>query len=147
MAEQMKSYVAGFMIDRGRQVALVIKNKPEWQKGKLNGIGGKIEEDEAPAIAMWREFREETGHETDFEDWHEFALLTDDVSFEVHFFVTHVVGKPPLQTMETEQIVWVDIAGVTTKNAIPNLTWLIPLALTIGDGEHARSFRVKELAA
>jgi hypothetical protein len=34
--------VAGFLFrNNDTEVALIRKNKPDWQKGKLNGIGGK----------------------------------------------------------------------------------------------------------
>lgn len=59
---------------RFHRVALIRKAKPEWQKGKLNGIGGKIEEGEGPFAAMVREFREETG--VDHRDWGTFAEMT-----------------------------------------------------------------------
>lgn len=40
----MSSYVCGFMCSWDLQNFLLIrKTHPEWQKGKLNGIGGKIE--------------------------------------------------------------------------------------------------------
>ncbi len=60
--ENYIEYVVGFLIDRTRRlVVLIEKQRPEWQKGKLNGIGGCIEKDEAPIDAMEREFKEETG--------------------------------------------------------------------------------------
>jgi 8-oxo-dGTP diphosphatase len=66
----MKKYVVGFMFSTDLQfVALIRKNRPEWQAGKLNGIGGKIEEDESPRDAMIREFYEETGVLTASDDW------------------------------------------------------------------------------
>ena len=38
-------YVAGFMFSEDRRlVALIRKSKPEWQKGKLNGIGEKAQQ-------------------------------------------------------------------------------------------------------
>jgi hypothetical protein len=38
-------YVCGFMFANDfTEVALIRKNKPEWQRGKLNGIGGKVEQ-------------------------------------------------------------------------------------------------------
>ena len=57
-----KTYVAGFLFspDRSR-VLLIRKNRPAWQAGKLNGLGGKIEPGETPPQAMRREFREEQG--------------------------------------------------------------------------------------
>ena len=69
-------YVAGFLFRaEGTEVALVQKQTPEWQKGKLNGIGGKVELGETPARAMQREFLEETGAEV--KDWRAFCGLKD----------------------------------------------------------------------
>ncbi len=40
----MKTMVAGFLFDESRErVVLIKKQKPEWQSGRLNGVGGKIE--------------------------------------------------------------------------------------------------------
>lgn len=44
----MKHYVAGFMKDFSDNVALVRKNKPKWQAGRLNGVCGGIEDGETP---------------------------------------------------------------------------------------------------
>lgn len=55
-------YVLGIMFSEDEERVLAIwKNRPDWQAGKLNGIGGKIEDGETPIEAMRREFREETG--------------------------------------------------------------------------------------
>ena len=68
----MTNYVAGFLIDReARQIALIRKNRPEWQAGQLNGIGGHIEPGEVPREAMRREFMEETGFDSSL--WEHFA--------------------------------------------------------------------------
>ena len=57
----MIQYVLGFAFSEdGSQVLLINKNRPDWQAGKLNGIGGKVENNEAIIDAMVREFREET---------------------------------------------------------------------------------------
>lgn len=42
-------------------ILVVEKNKPEWQKGRLNLPGGKIEDGEDPPHAALREFFEEVG--------------------------------------------------------------------------------------
>jgi len=53
--------VLGFMFsEKKTRVVLIQKQKPEWQKGYLNGVGGKKEEGESPFYAMVREFKEET---------------------------------------------------------------------------------------
>jgi 8-oxo-dGTP diphosphatase len=56
-----KHWVVGFVFKNRDEVTLVMKNRPEWQKGKLNGVGGKIEAGETSAQAMRREFKEEAG--------------------------------------------------------------------------------------
>ena len=49
----MKKYVAGFMFSSDKsEVLLVEKMSPEWQRGLLNGIGGKIEGGETPLEAI-----------------------------------------------------------------------------------------------
>lgn len=141
----MKTYVAGFMIAADGRVALVRKNRPDWQRGKLNGIGGKIEDGETALQAMIREFKEETGCPTRPRDWYEFCVLGDrSTEFRVHFFFSHVVGFPDLRTTTDEEIVKVPVSEVTVHNSIANLTWLIPMALTIGNGEATSAFKVRE---
>jgi 8-oxo-dGTP pyrophosphatase MutT (NUDIX family) len=79
----MIEYVVGFAKDKENFVLMVVKKKPTWQEGLLNGIGGKVEEGETPLEAMHREWTEETGLST--QNWKQFANLgrTDWV---VHFF-------------------------------------------------------------
>ena len=57
-----KIYVVGFISDK-KKVLLIKKNRPEWQKDKFNGIGGKVEWGEDSLAAMIRETKEETGLE------------------------------------------------------------------------------------
>src|SRR5579862_2183312 len=71
-----RQFVVGFMFTKdGNKVRMIEKQHPEWQKGKLNGIGGKIEPGEEPIAAMVREFEEETGWRTFESDWTHFAIL------------------------------------------------------------------------
>jgi 8-oxo-dGTP pyrophosphatase MutT (NUDIX family) len=64
------TYVAGFMFSPDfENVILIEKEKPAWQKGKYNAVGGKIENAETPMVAMAREFKKETFIETKPEDW------------------------------------------------------------------------------
>lgn len=133
----MKTYVAGFMFRKNDQeVALVLKNKPAFQVGKLNAIGGKIEEGENPIAAMTREFFEETGCATEACDWRNYAVLGGK-DWKVYFYVCRSGSGRFLKTMEEEQIAWYpvpdlnrrNIAGDKDRETIHNLRWLIPLAL------------------
>lgn len=120
----MQSYVNGFYSD-GQRVALVRKSKPDWQRGRLNGIGGKIEASESPLAAMVREFEEETGCRTNPEQWRHTVLLRG-ADFTVYFFAATgpsfvAVGLPD------EPIEWHHWMQLP-PTAIPNLRWLIPLS-------------------
>lgn len=132
-------YVVGFVFDFKRDYVLLIrKNRPAWQLDKLNGVGGKIEDGEHPARAMWREFQEETGYWIDPDEWREVAQMVTEGNV-VHFFgyVTQLTG-PEFQkkfdhaspTDETLEVWPVDeVRGqAMSLGAIPNLAWLVPLA-------------------
>lgn len=52
-----------------QKVLLVTKNRPNWQKGKLNGIGGHIEKNESAIQAVTREVFEETNLRIPQHEW------------------------------------------------------------------------------
>lgn len=106
------------------EVALVTKNRPEWQKGRLNGVGGKIEGEETSVEAMRREFLEEAG--VDIAVWREFALLKEKPG-DVKFLVAH--GDYTLTSVTDEPVDWYKIDDLTTLPIMPDLKWLVPLAL------------------
>ena len=123
------NYVNGFLFRRdGDEVALIEKKNPEWQRGRLNGVGGKIEENETPHQAMQREFKEETG--ADVEEWEMFATLNHS-GHVIYFFVAH--GHRHLRSITEEEVNWYFVEDLNehplTNKIIDNLRWLIPLAL------------------
>lgn len=121
----MVEYVCGFMFAEGR-VALIKKSKPEWQKGRLNGIGGKIEDGETPKRAMVREFAEETGVSTFESEWLPQVIL-QGAGWTVRFFATWVAEKMvQLNNPDDEPCEWFS-NGNLPPNVLPNLRWLIPL--------------------
>lgn len=150
----MKSYCLGFFFDpEFKEVALIRKLKPEYQKGKLNGIGGSIEELETPHHAMVREFYEETHHKTEPEQWHHYGRLHGREKWEVHLFWG--VGKVRNVRSATSEEVGVysvqgillglvqDLAGPT----MGNVKWLVMMALAIAKGEDGcTSFDIEEQA-
>lgn len=126
---KITSYVAGFVFSADfEQVALIRKNKPEWQAGKLNGIGGKVEAGETTIAAMNREFAEEASGAT--QDFVGFATLGDGETFDVRFFAG--VGEPDcLISSEDEKIEVVQVRDIHAlrEDMIENLPWLIALAI------------------
>ena len=149
-----KLFCVGFMFSEDMaEVALIRKAKPEWQKGRLNGVGGKLEPGETPGGAMRREFREEAG--VDFQSWEPLARLDfpcgdfdgrslDDAT--VWFFWAGSPAMRACRTRTEEGIEFHSVAGLPSReDLLPNINWLIPMALSFGKGERANCFMVKEV--
>jgi 8-oxo-dGTP diphosphatase len=141
-------YVAGFLFDStALRVALIEKQRPKWQKGKLNGIGGHIEAGETPEQAMRREFREETG--VDVREWYHFATLKgrSDSTWVVHFFCAHdtvdLLLVQQAEPVTDERVTIFPVKTLNYEKTIPNLRWLIPMAISMKH-EAASRFTVEE---
>ena len=101
---------------------------PEWQKGLLNGIGGKIEGGETPLEAIIREFAEETGVETTTADWTEVVYYIRQNVYEVHFYKAFTDQIYSAVSKEKEVITKFKSDNLPL-NVVSNLNWLIPLCL------------------
>lgn len=124
-----KIYVLGFAFNYvGSKVVLIKKNRPDWQKGRLNGVGGKKEDGETLLKAMVREFKEETDLETNEGDWTRKGVLKSS-EFEVHIFIARLshLELCLIKTITDEEVFITDPSLLS--NAVPNLHWIIPLML------------------
>ncbi len=119
-----EKYVVGFLIRDEEEVLLVKKNRPAWQKGKWNGVGGKVERGEDVAAAMSREFKEEAGAR--IRTWREFAKLKD-TGADISFLVAH--GDPKIRTTTDELVRWHPISGLHKLPTVPDVYPLVLLAL------------------
>jgi len=131
----MVTYCCGFAFPAHttEEVLLIKKVRPAWQAGKLNGIGGHNLDKELPLSAMRREFYEETG--LSFNEWRKFCTVTDGHTFEVHFFTTWNAAVKHAKSMTEEKVGLYKWADPQVQNLmIPNLKWLIPMALDIKVG-------------
>ncbi len=135
MAEDdSKDFVVGFLFSDdpdvfpfGPRVVLIHKRRPSWQDGKLNGVGGKIKKDETPLEAMKREFKEEAG--VDVEGWRMFAKL-DFSGGRVFFFTASCdEADTKIESKTDEQVQWFSVEDVKHLFVVPNMRWLIPMAL------------------
>jgi 8-oxo-dGTP diphosphatase len=124
----MTKYVLGFIFDSSAErVLLIEKQRPAWQAGKLNGIGGKIEAREKAVNAMVREAFEECHLFSRVGDWLPVATLKHrEWSIEV-FTTVHTQNPHMLQTKTDEFVSWHHIKELPS-NALTNLSWLIPLS-------------------
>jgi 8-oxo-dGTP pyrophosphatase MutT (NUDIX family) len=127
----MTRAVCGFYFSRDKgRIVLIRKNRPDWQAGHLNGVGGKVEEGEFAIDAMRREFLEETG--VDVEDWDPYCILVDEVHrFEVTYFRAFCpdLNLDRCKTMTDEEVHNFPVGAVFTLPVVHNLTWLVPMAL------------------
>lgn len=129
--------VVGFLfshsdIGYNSHVALIMKQRPQWQRGFLNGPGGHVEDGENSKDAMIREFEEETGiHE---EHWKKFATLNCvGGTAEVDFFKGFILGRPYLTSRTDECVNWYPVHLINELPIIQNLKWMIPLAIHYED--------------
>lgn len=125
----MKNYVTGLMFSQDRKrLVLIAKLNPDWQRGLLNGVGGKIEAGEEAVDAMCRECAEETGVLTVPAQWMQFAVIRHRDQYNVHFFVLFDDAALTARTLEKELVGVYDVDALPS-NLLPNLRWLIPLGL------------------
>ena len=128
MSEQ--KYACGFAFNKARtKVALIEKQRPAWQAGLWNGIGGHVEDGESPLGAQRREFAEEAG--LFVHAWHCFAELTSCVGppWRVLFYYASDVPLDELRTLTDERVHAWRVDDLYHLSVVPNLRWLIPLAL------------------
>lgn len=139
----MKNYTLGFIFTRALdRVLLVHKISPEWQAGKINGIGGKIERGEDPLACIVREVKEEAGLLTDKEQWIFLGEMGAD-AWRMHVFtLVHNGGTDDARSADKEKIEWFDPYALPS-NVLHNLHWLVPLALDRIRHREFQSFSVK----
>jgi 8-oxo-dGTP diphosphatase len=126
MADKVTRFVVGFLFDDKDNVALINKTHPEWQRGKLNGIGGHMEFDESPLNAMIREFKEEANLEVS--NWNHYCTLSYSGDCILYFFTANILPNTDIKSNTEEIVDWYPLKQIGKLNVIPNLRWLIPMA-------------------
>ncbi len=134
-------YVCGFAQastpEFENRVLLIKKERPDWQLGLWNGIGGKIETGEGIRKAMQRKFLEETGIETEVTDWQSFHYERFRSGDEVWFMHTQAVAFSEFEhvsirsmrgELTDEQISHVKVSPYT---GLPMLSDLFPMVYNL----------------
>lgn len=145
----MQHYTIGALFNFDLTMVLLIqKNKPEWQRGKYNLPGGKVEpiyEEqrerlESPEECIEREMFEESELIILEEDW-KYVGIIKNISkdgYRVHL-LTHRLPTNDLPTTiqnTPEPTNWFPISNMPS-NRISNLSWLIHFAKNIHEqGNH-----------
>jgi len=143
--DDRKRYCVGYVFSPDlSDVVLIRKNRPEWQMGLLNGVGGKLHDGEDSLHGMARECREETG--LDIAVWRRLARLEFPLAV-VWFFWTIDPNCRLARTMTDERVEIVDVAKLasTMDGIVPNSAWLIQMAISYVRGERAEWFAVREV--
>jgi len=139
----MKLFTVGFVFDTTlEQVLLVHKLKPATQAGKLNGVGGKIEDGETAIECMVRECQEESALLIPAVDWKEYATIKDtngtNPGAKIYVFAALYSGKmSDASKNDYEEVEWFPY------NALPetiwrNLSFLVPMAREALQGHQAK---------
>lgn len=139
-----QEYVLGFAFDAtGDNVVLIKKRKPDFQRDRFNGVGGKIEPGESPLEAMEREFREEA-FELSHQHWRLFGTLEGDWG-KIYLF-SIFAGELAGQIGSRSEPVFNFPVNALPPTILPNVAWMIAMARSFPRGEHALYFEVKEVA-
>lgn len=135
---EMKHYTIGILFDDDydpnsfRKVAVIEKNRPEWQKGLYNFPGGHVEENESSLDCVIREFREEAFVTTDRFDWRHIGKIRNADLYDLDIFTARYDHDKhgPLSTQTDEQVYWKDVRKVLEYDGlyISNVPWLVLFA-------------------
>lgn len=125
----MKRFSLGFIFDKElKEVLLIHKNRPSWQAGKINGLGGKVESEENGIACIVRETEEESGLKTSSDKWR-YAALMKGPDWEIEVFYYIYDGPKEDATMNEDQPVeWFAVQNLP-DNVMYNLRWIIPLCI------------------
>jgi len=120
----------------GNDILLIRKEKPDWQKGKLNLVGGKVEDDELAGIAAIREFKEETGYgigddEIDYAG--QMCGMFNSYPWNIWVWRAKVNRHFHIEE-EREKVSWFSPEILWNCDLIPNLRVIIPLCQSKIDG-------------
>lgn len=125
----MKEYVLVFA-DPGedKEVLLVLKDRPDWQKGRYNLLGGKVEPDETANFAAVRELHEESGLNPI--EHASYSGTISGLNSLIHVVTVPVDRKQPIQPRigETELVDWYSWTEMEANpKLMPNLRIAVPL--------------------
>lgn len=124
----MKHYVLGLVFNKLKnKILLVEKNRPKWQAGRCNGIGGKIKDsDDSPLKAMERESIEETDVCFKFEHCTTFICPGGTVFVFRAFSTCEMIQF--IQKEDEQLKIW--SLNELPPNIDPDLKWIIPVCLS-----------------
>lgn len=126
MTRERTEYVSTLMVSADfTRVALILKNRPDFLKGRLSTVGGKVESGETPIQAAVREHFEETGVQTEADEWAYYARVErEDSVMHCYYAATDDVEKCKTNENEDnfEEVYVLDVAHVLQAAVVPGRT-------------------------
>lgn len=139
----MTEYTLAFIFNKDlSQVLLIHKLTPKWQKGLINGLGGKYEAGEDYYQCITREVAEESSIRITQGDWRKVGVLTS-AEWNITVLTSMYQGSTSdAISLEKEQVEWFPVRSLPS-NCISNLYWLIPLCVDNLNSTKIKSFSVR----
>jgi 8-oxo-dGTP pyrophosphatase MutT (NUDIX family) len=122
----IKEYVLGFAFKRSTREVVLIEKKLEDGKRYLNGIGGKIEENESALHAMQREFEEEVGIYVGADRWKRFGSMGGDKISPVWRCELYVVELEDFEMLDAWRKVHSDHDDIEESSSDPRIKVVSP---------------------
>lgn len=139
----MQKYVVAFVFNTDfTSVLLMHKNRPAWQDGLVNGLGGKVNDGEDTFATVSREVEEESGLQISKDSWVKVGKVHSG-SFTMDVFGHRYEGDMnDAVTKEDEPIEWFKVSELPS-NIIENVPWLVNITLDKLKNDNFEQFEVK----
>lgn len=127
-----KTYVLINAVSDNDKVLLVMKDRPQWQKGLFNLVGGRVEEGESFRKAAVRELKEESGYEVLEEDL-TLAGVIYGREERIFCFNAKVDASEEVKPRpeETEKVAWYPWRLIKEdRRLMPSLRLVLPLMMS-----------------
>lgn len=92
--------VVGIITDN-KEILLLKKNNPDWQKGLYNGIGGKVELNTTPLETIIKKSEEDLG--INISNWRELDSEISSSGIEIVYFLT-TLNEGEIKKLQSKQM-------------------------------------------
>jgi ADP-ribose pyrophosphatase YjhB (NUDIX family) len=123
----MPDNVLGIVIDaESKRVLLTVREREPFIR-RFNGISGRVNDDEAPAVAMSRKADEEFAFKIPPEEWRKVAELRR-ADGTLHVFTCHTNAFAATPRVNGHRRVFLDGNSDWCRNPMaPHMDWIVPL--------------------
>ena len=133
-----KDMVLGFIFSKDlKKVILIKKQKPDWQKNLLNGVGGHIKDEEKPFEAIKRKTLEEAG--LDIDNWNLIATMNGE-GWYLYIYTAFLPINQKIETKTDEEVSEYNIDEIGILNTLLNTKFLVYMCLDFLTNKNSFNF-------